>query len=294
MSLADRRANAPHHLGAIPSFQIQTPNRSMRRLSFGSAHSLESQLTHSTLPEYNAEEDDNPDVITTSVEIDPDCEEESDTEISITPPAVVLSTTAKKSRKPRKSGLSKLFARNTIKPQTQAPGVRMTRCSQMLRTRSKDSRSGFPLSLPLSEGVPVVEINSDTWMQTISRVNILLSNRQTNDIQEILDSNEVLKDKVSLVKLSKAKSLGEYKTLVDPDTVALSSGLSRSASPSFLTIPELNPNELDDDEDDFSSYHARRRGSAVSTCSSSGSIKSSLSQRIKERLKKEEWCLMFD
>lgn len=290
MSLADRRANAPHHLGTMPMFQLQTPNRTMRRLSVDSVVSLDSIATRTTLPEYMAQADDNPDVITTSIEIDPDCDD-SDDEISITPPAVLLTPTNE--RKTKKSGLSKLFSRTTVKPQSQAPGVRLTRAPHLLRTRSKDPRSGFPLAMPLSDCAPVVPVTDDAWMHVISRINILLSNRQVSDVQTILESDDALKDRVSLIKLSEAKSISNCTTLEVPQPVSFVPGSASSVASSFLTIPELQPRYSESD-DDCSRFKLGRRGSIISTCSSSGSIRSSISQKIKERFQVDEVCLLFD
>lgn len=289
MSLADRRSNAPHHLGTMPMFQLQTPNRTTHRMSVESLDSLDSFGTHMTLPEYEPQEDDNTDVITTSVEIDPDCDD-SETEVSMTPPAVLHTP---KLTKRKKSGLSKLFARTTPPLQGQTPGVRLTRASQLLRTRSKDPRSGFPLAMPVSEGAPVVPMSPDSWMRLISRINILLSNRQVSDVQSILDTDEVLKDHVSLVKLSQTKSIFDCTTLEVSEQSLFAPSSGGSIASSFLTIPELRPGDSESDEE-RSSITGGRRGSAVSVCSSSGSFRSNISQRIKERFRKDEVCLLFD
>lgn len=297
MSLSQRRQNAPVNLGSMPVFQLQTPNRTLHRImpsttSLDSLGSLDSFDTLNALPGYEAQVEDNPDVITTSIEIDPDCDD-TDTEVE-----VVSSLSDKvpqiSARKVKRSGLTKLFSRSTTLMPTQSPGVRLTRPPQMLKTRTKDSRSGFPLTLPSVGDGPAVDIDSMEWMQIISRVNILLSAGQLKDVQSILDSHDQTRDRVSLVKVNHAKHL-QCEALEVPDTLPVLHGLQRSLSPSnFLTVPELNPN--DEDSDDASSQHSLgRRGSFTSTCSSSTSFKSSISQRLRERFeRKDEWCLMFD
>lgn len=294
MSLSQRRQNAPAQVISMPVFQLQTPNRSLHRiLSSTSIDSLDSLQTLNALPEYEAQVDDNPDVITTSIEIDPECDN-SDTEVEpVTPISTKLPQVSE--RKVKKSGLTKLFARATTLRPIQSPGIRLTQSPQMLKTRAKDARSGFALTLPtMGDDSPAVEIDPMEWMQIISRINILLSVGQLKDVQAILDSHHQTKDKVSLVKLSHAK-LMECETLEVPSTIPFANGLQRSTSPSnLLTVPELNPN--DEDSDDASSQYSHgRRGSSASTCSSSASFRSSFSQRFREKFeKKDEWCLMFE
>ncbi|CCG84008.1 protein of unknown function [Taphrina deformans PYCC 5710] len=297
MSLADRRVNAPHHLGPIPTFELHTPTRTLdgilpfRRLD--SVRSIDSFASQTTLPMYEAEEDDNPDVITTSMEIDPEDDDDDDSDVEATPrPNTVVRTTEHK--KTKRSGMSKLFSRTDKSLPKYGPGVRLTRLPRLLKSREKDIRAGFSLGLPYHDGVPVIDVDPSLYMQAMSRINILLSAGATRDVQELIASQVELQEHVSFVKLADVK--GQKHSVVKPAAdgeAGQISGLSDSIN--YLTIPELDPSaRLSDDESSFDQRSMGRRGSAAST-SSFSSTKSSLSQRIKFRFeKREEWCLLFE
>lgn len=293
MNLSERRPNAPQYLGTMPVFELQTPNRTVHALrSLPSTDSLASYTTIDTLnalPRYEVQEDNNVDVITTSVEIDPD-NEEPESDITTTPPAVA-STKEKKVRK--RSGLTKLFSRSALRQESVSPGVRLTQPPHMLKSRSRNIGSGFSLSIPITNDVPVVDMDDISYMQLMSRINILLSGGALKDVQTLLDSEDCLRDRVSFVKLSEARA-HKSELLQTSEVIDLGRSASHGDESIFLTVPELNPYSADsDDEASQSSFSGIRRGSLASSCSSS-SHKSSLSQRIRERFeKREEWCLLF-
>lgn len=295
MSLSERRPNAPQHLGHMPTFEIQTPNRTIHRLvSRPSSDSLSSLSIRDPLPLYNAIVDDNPDVITTSVEIDPNGE--SDSETTVSPPAILLSPSKKITKK--KSGLSKLFNMGILQP-IYSPGIRLTQLPRVLRSRTKDTRSGFDLSIPSYDGQNVIDIDAMAWMQIISRINILIAADRFADVQFILDADVSLRDKVSFMKLSDLKDQQyDLATTNTPKTERNDSSQIGTAA-ALLTIPELNPQHEDSDDEANLQNGAdcERRGSTVSTNSSIGSTssKSSFGHRLRKKFeKREEWCLVFE
>lgn len=294
MSLSERRPNAPQHLGQMPTFEVQTPNRTVHRLlSRQSTGSFSSLSTRDPLPLYDTLIEDNPDVITTSVEIDPDGE--SDSETTLSPPALLL--TPSKTATKKKSGLSKLFSMGILQP-IYSPGIRLTQSPRVLKTRTKNSRSGFDLGVPTFEDQPVIEIDSLVWMQTVSRLNILIAADRFSDVQSILDAESSLRDKVTFMKLSELKDQ-DYDLATTTRTISAGRNLSQTAATAaLLTVPELNPAQEDsDDEGSLRTTDDTRRGSTVSMTSSIGSTssRSSFGQRLRKKFeRREEWCLVFD
>lgn len=324
MSLADRRSNVPR-LDDLPTFNIITPTRGIPRalLPPGSAESQTPSVD--ALPAYEVviTEDDNPDVITTSIEIDPE-DDDADTIQHRTPPAVRSNLKTNDTRTKKRS-IRKLFQKSSIQWDLplSTPGIRMTSQPMMIRSRTKDIRHGFPLAVPIlmtrcdddgNDGTTpgsttkIQDIDPSEWLNIVSRINILLSSGNLNDVQALLDSHPALVSSstgVTFTRLSEAKAQQAEKmeltahdpaagidTLGDHDfddllTPTLSNTTSSSCYSSLLTVPELNPwtgTGYDSDESAGSSrqslFDASRRGSAVSTTSSTASTRSIRSTRL--------------
>lgn len=227
--------------------RIDAP-REIPSFNFTTPTRYNTQLSE-TLPAYVAE--DNADVITTSIEV------EEDDIGSLTP---IAPTTTRRTFK----GLLR-----RIKPTS--PGVRIAP-SLIVKYRN-----GFPLTLPEEE---TIDIHPADWMNLISRINILLANSHTSDIQLLIDSHPAVTQSantITYMKLSKAIHLHARI-------------LETSAGSEGLTVPELNPGY---ESDESSVYDGSRRGSSVSVTSTTSSSRSTISQRIRAKFK-DEWCLLID